>query len=72
MLELRAADRGVTYAKVMYWVREKDGGRSGAEFYSPLRATAQDLPLKTTSVWRAWPTWLVMEDALKKGENIGC
>ena len=70
MLELRAADRGVTYAKVMYWVREKDGRPLRAEFYSlsgRLLKTCRYEDYKRMAGSNR-PTRLVMEDALKKGE----
>lgn len=70
VLELRAADRGVTYAKVMYWVREKDGRPLRAEFYSlsgRLLKTCRYEDYKRMAGSNR-PTRLVMEDALKKGE----
>lgn len=70
VLELKAADRGVTYAKVMYWVREKDGRPLKAEFYSlsgRLLKTCHYEDYKRMAGTNR-PTRLVMEDALKKGE----
>lgn len=70
VLELKAADRGVTYAKVIYWVREKDGRPQKAEFYSlsgRLLKTCRYEDYKRMA-GTSRPTRLVMEDALKKGE----
>ncbi|MDD2987732.1 MAG: outer membrane lipoprotein-sorting protein [Zoogloea sp.] len=70
VLELTAVDRGVTYAKVLYWVRQSNNWPHRAEFYS-----LSDRLLKVTRYekfqnlgGRIRPTQLVMEDALKKGE----
>ncbi len=70
VLELTAADRGVTYAKVLYWVRQSNNWPHKAEFYS-----LSDRLLKVCRYekfqalgGRTRPTQLVMEDALKKGE----
>lgn len=70
VLELKAADRGVTYAKVIYWVREKDGRPQKAEFYSlsgRLLKTCRYEDYKRMAGSNR-PTRLIMEDALKKGE----
>ena len=71
VLELTAADRGVTYQRVMYWVRQSNGWPHKAEFYS-----ASNRLLKTCSYQkfqtmsgRVRPTRLVMEDALRQGEH---
>ncbi len=70
VLELTAVDRGVTYAKVLYWVRQSNNWPHRAEFYS-----LSDHLLKVARYekfqnlgGRVRPTQLVMEDALKKGE----
>ena len=70
VLELTAVDRGVTYAKVLYWVRQSNNWPHKAEFYS-----LSDRLLKVCRYekyqnigGRVRPTQLVMEDALKKGE----
>lgn len=70
VLELTAVDRGVTYAKVLYWVRQSNNWPYKAEFYS-----LSDRLLKVCRYekfkdlgGRVRPTQLVMEDALKKGE----
>lgn len=70
VMELTAVDRGVTYAKVLYWVRQADNRPVKAEFYS-----LSDRLLKVCRYekykelgGRVRPTQLVMEDALKKGD----
>ncbi len=69
VLELTAVDRGITYAKVLYWVRQSNNWPYKAEFYS-----LSDRLMKTcryekfqTMAGKPRPTQLVMEDALKKG-----
>jgi hypothetical protein len=71
VLELTAVDRGVTYQRVVYWVRQADGSPHKAEFYS-----LSNRLLKTCTyekfqkmAGRVRPTRLVMEDALRKGEQ---
>lgn len=71
VLELSAVDRGVTYHRVVYWVRQSGFRPYKAEFYS-----ASDRLLKTAH-YRAYaplggrsrPTQLVMRDALREGEE---
>jgi outer membrane lipoprotein-sorting protein len=70
VLELIAVDRGVTYQKVVYWVRQKDNWPFKAEFYSlsqRLLKTARYENYKTME-GRMRPSRLVMEDALRQGE----
>lgn len=71
VLELTAAERGVTYKRVVYWVRQSSFRPYKAEFYS-----VSDRLLKTALYQdyrqlggRTRPTRLVMEDALRKGET---
>jgi len=71
VLELIAADRGVTYQRVVYWVLESNSWPFRAEFYS-----ASNRLLKTCTyggfeklAGRVRPTRLVMEDALRAGER---
>jgi outer membrane lipoprotein-sorting protein len=71
VLELSAVDRGVTYHRVMYWVRKSDARPLKAEFYS-----LSDRLLKTCHyqnyqkmAGQMRPTRLVMEDALKQNEQ---
>jgi len=71
MLDLTAADRGVTYARVKYWVAEKDARPLQAEFYAlsgRLLKTCRYEQFRELA-GRLRPTRLVMEDALKKGEK---
>lgn len=71
VLELTGADRGVTYQRVVYWVREKDYWPHKAEFYSlsnRLLKTCRYENFKTME-GRKRPTRLVMEDALRGGEQ---
>jgi hypothetical protein len=70
VLELTAVDRGVTYARVLYWIRASNGYPHRAEFYSlsnRLLKTCRYENFKQLA-GRVRPTRLVMEDALKKGE----
>jgi outer membrane lipoprotein-sorting protein len=71
VLELTAVDRGVTYHRVLYWVRQASYWPHKAEFYS-----LSDRLLKTCiyedfrpMAGRARPTRLVMQDALRSGEE---
>jgi outer membrane lipoprotein-sorting protein len=71
VLELNALDRTVTYHRVMYWVKQKNFFPHKAEFYS-----LSDRLLKTARyenfqqmAGRARPTRLVLQDALRKGEE---
>ncbi|HRP22888.1 MAG TPA: outer membrane lipoprotein-sorting protein [Thauera sp.] len=70
VLELAAVDRGVTYARVKYWVGESDIRPLKAEFYAlsgRLLKTALYEDFRQMA-GQLRPTRLVMEDALKKGE----
>ena len=71
VLELIANDRGVTYARVLYWVRQANSYPHKAEFYS-----VSDRLLKTCRYenfkslgGRVRPTRLVLQDALRMGEE---
>ena len=71
VLELTGVDRGVTYHKVLYWVQQSNFHPYRAEFYS-----LSDRLLKTARyenfqklLGKERPTRLVMEDALRKGEQ---
>jgi len=71
VLELVAVDRGVTYARVLYWVRQANAHPVKAEFYSVserLLKTCRYENFKTLG-GRVRPTRLVLQDALKKGEE---
>lgn len=71
VLELTAVDRGVTYPRVLYWVNQTNFRPIKAEFY-----TLSNRLFKTCRYEKyekmageIRPTQLVMEDALKKGEQ---
>lgn len=71
VLELTAADRGVTYSRVLYWVRKSNFHPYKAEFYSVsgrLLKTARYEEFKTLG-GRVRPTRLVLRDALREGEE---
>ena len=71
VLELTAVDRGVTYARVLYWVRQSNSYPVKAEFYSVserLLKTCRYENFKTLG-GRVRPTRLVLQDSLKKGEE---
>jgi outer membrane lipoprotein-sorting protein len=71
VLELTAVDRSVTYQKVVYWVREKDSWPYRAEFYSLSNRLLKTCKYENFKVMegRKRPTRLVMEDALRGGEQ---
>lgn len=71
VLDLKAVDRGVTYQRVRYWV-EKDSSRPfKAEFYSLSNRLLKRCRYENyqTMAGNTRPTRLVMEDALKAGEQ---
>ena len=71
VLELTAVDRGVTYSRVLYWVRKSNYQPHKAEFYSVsgrLLKTARYEEFKTLG-GRVRPTRLVLRDALRAGEE---
>jgi len=71
VLELTAVDRGVTYSKVLYWVKKSNAYPVKAEFYSisdRLLKTARYEAFKPLA-GRPRPTRIVMQDALRKGEE---
>jgi outer membrane lipoprotein-sorting protein len=71
VLELTAVDRSVTYAKVLYWVKQANHFPHRAEFYSLsnrlLKTCIYENPQRMMDVVR--PARLIMEDALRKGEQ---
>jgi outer membrane lipoprotein-sorting protein len=71
VLELTGVDRGVTYQRVLFWVRQSNNYPHKAEFYSTsgrlLKTCLYDDFEKMGGKVR--PTKLVMEDALRKGEQ---
>jgi len=71
VLELTAVDRTVTYHRVLYWVKQKNFFPHKAEFYSlseRLLKTARYENFQQMA-GRTRPTRLVMQDALRKGEE---
>lgn len=70
VLDLTAVDRSVTYAKVKYWVNEKDNRPVKAEFYALSGRLLKSCRYEEFRelAGRVRPTRLVMEDALKKGD----
>ena len=71
VLELNAVDRGVTYQKVIYWVNQKDNGPFKAEFYSLSNRLLKTCKYEKYQMMegRQRPTRLVMEDAMRSGEQ---
>jgi outer membrane lipoprotein-sorting protein len=71
VLELNAVDRGVTYQRVIYWVRQKDNWPHKAEFYSLSNRLLKTCRYENYQQMqgRQRPTRLVMEDALKSGDQ---
>lgn len=71
VLELMAAGRGITYPKVLYWVRADNGHPHKAEFYAlsgRLLKTCRYEAFKPLG-GKLRPTRLVMTDALKAGDE---
>lgn len=71
VLELKAVDRGVTYQRVMYWVNKKNSWPLKAEFYSLSNRLLKRCSYEgyQMMVGKLRPTRLVMDDALKAGEQ---
>ena len=71
VLELIAVDRGVTYQRVVYWVRQKDNWPLKAEFYSLSNRLLKTCKYENYKLMegRQRPTRLVMDDAQKSGEQ---
>lgn len=71
VLELVAVDRSVTYQRVVYWVRQKDAWPHKAEFYSLSNRLLKTCRYENFQMMegRLRPTRLVMEDALRGGEQ---
>jgi outer membrane lipoprotein-sorting protein len=71
VLELTAVDRGVTYQKVMYWVNQKNFWPLKAEFYSLSNRLLKRCRYENfqTLGGRVRPTRMVLEDALRGGEQ---
>jgi hypothetical protein len=71
VLELEAVDRSVTYQHVVYWVKEKNFWPFKAEFYSISKRLLKTCSYENfqTMAGRMRPTRLVMDDALRQGEQ---
>jgi outer membrane lipoprotein-sorting protein len=71
LLELIAVDRGVTYQRVLYWVGEKNSYPHKAEFYSVSNRLLKTCRYENfqNMAGRVRPTRLVMDDALRAGEQ---
>ena len=71
VLELAAVDRGVTYSRVVYWVRASDSRPLKAEFYSLSNRLLKTCHYQNFQkmAGQLRPTRLVLEDALKQGEQ---
>jgi outer membrane lipoprotein-sorting protein len=71
VLELTAVDRSVTYHKVIYWVRESNFWPYRAEFYSLSGRLLKICRYENfrTMLGAMRPTRLVMENALRKGDE---
>ncbi|MBL8393119.1 MAG: outer membrane lipoprotein-sorting protein [Candidatus Accumulibacter sp.] len=71
VLELTGIDRSVTYQKVVYWVRARDYTPHKAEFYSLSNRLLKTCRYENYKIMegRKRPARLVMEDALRGGEQ---
>jgi hypothetical protein len=71
VLELTAVDRGVTYQRVVYWVQQANGAPHKAEFYSVSNRLLKTCRYEKfqTMAGRLRPTRLVLDDALRQGEQ---
>jgi len=71
VLELNAVDRSITYNRVIYWVKQSNFRPYRAEFYSLSNRLLKTCRYENfqTLLGIMRPTRLVMEDALRKGEE---
>jgi outer membrane lipoprotein-sorting protein len=71
VLELTAVDRGVTYQRVIFWVQQPNNYPYKAEFYSTSGRLLKTCLYQNFEkmAGKVRPTKLVMEDALRKGEQ---
>lgn len=71
LLELKAVDRSVTYPRVLYWVNQKNHWPFKAEFYSLSNRLLKTCRYEkfTTMAGKTRPSRLVMEDALRAGQQ---
>jgi len=71
VLELTAVDRSVTYQRVLYWVKQGSLWPHRAEFYSVSNRLLKTCKYENfqTMAGKLRPTRLVMDDALRQGEQ---
>jgi len=71
VLELTAVDRTVAYHRVMYWVKQKNHYPHKAEFYSLSNRLLKSARYEDFQqlAGRVRPTRMVLQDALRKGEE---
>lgn len=71
VLELTGIDRGVTYHRVLYWVKQSGSWPHHAEFYSLSNRLLKTCRYENFQMilGKMRPTRLVMEDALRQGEQ---
>ena len=71
VLELTGIDRGVTYHRVLYWVKQSGSWPHRAEFYSLSNRLLKTCRYENFQMilGKMRPTRLVMEDALRQGEQ---
>jgi hypothetical protein len=71
VLELTAVDRSVTYSRVLYWIKQSNAHPLKAEFYSLSNRLLKTCHYQNYQkmAGQSRPTRLVMEDALKPGEQ---
>jgi outer membrane lipoprotein-sorting protein len=71
VLELTGVDRSVTYPRVLFWVKQKNFHPHKAEFYSLSNRLLKTCRYENfrTMAGRLRPTRLVMDDALRAGEQ---
>jgi outer membrane lipoprotein-sorting protein len=71
VLELNAVDRGVTYQRVIYWIDRKNNWPFKAEFYSLSNRLLKTCKYENFRMMegRLRPTRIVMEDAIRRGEQ---
>lgn len=71
VLELVGVDRSVTYQRVLYWVKQDNAWPYRAEFYSLSNRLLKTCKYEKFQMLagKLRPTRLVMEDALRQGEQ---
>jgi outer membrane lipoprotein-sorting protein len=71
VLELTGVDRGVTYHRVLYWVKQSGSWPHRAEFYSLSNRLLKTCRYESFQMilGKMRPTRLVMQDALRQGEE---